>query len=534
MLARSPRALLTFGFFIACTDAGSNAQGRVFGPAGSKVGLSIGEETLTAAVGAPSGGSRYGDGAFASVTALDPSTVYDVSVTSAPSGQVCSVYAGVSGTGAELSADDAVRVGCEWGFDLLGRSSDDQVLAYSNDSAAPAIGGDGRYVAFRAGEADLVPGVSGTSNVFWRDRLTGTTRLVSHAPSGGEADDNSWQPAISADGRWVVFYSSSTNLVANDTNKADDVFLWSSADDTVTRISVGPSGEEANAPSKDPTISGDGAVVAFTTYATNVAPATNDSNTNGKVVRIDLVTGERTIVTRSGKTGDPVGGAWPMLSDDGERLVFWAYSDVTGDLNPSMWDVFVYDHAKKTQWPVSQGGSGENRAQGHDSTSGIVRPAISGDGKWVTYGTSAPNVVGTTDGRWHLYLVEADQCSGAGCHAVLLDQAGGAPGDHDAASAYASLSYDGGLVAFTSAATNLGVANGDKVNVFLYARAAASLTPVTNIASGYGGAYTDAVVSARGAYVAFGAYMKLDPRFDTDGVFAAFTGRANGFSWAAP
>src|SRR6188508_1225456 len=93
-------------------------------------------------------------------------------------------------------------------------------------SAACAISADGRFVAFQSDASNLVAGdTNGLSDVFVRDRQNGTTERVSVSSNGAQADSSSGHAAISADGRWVAFYSYATNLVAGDTNGYADVFV---------------------------------------------------------------------------------------------------------------------------------------------------------------------------------------------------------------------------------------------------------------------------------------------------------------------
>ncbi len=528
------------------TPSADGVVGYFFGPIGSEVRLSVGSQALRAEVAAPDGAEpmAYNASVFQTPEVLDPSATYEVSVTAATRGQLCGVFAGAEGTGEELSGVGAIRIGCEWGFDLVGRSSDDQVLAYSNNSKDVVVGGssraiggteplgDGRVAVFRSSESGLVAGAGAYENIYARDRLTGVSYLVSRAHDGGAANGSSWRPAVSANGLFVAFHSSATNLVEGDTNGVDDVFVWSALDETLTRVSVGPGGEEGNGASRDVSISGDGQVVAFVTGSTTVVPTADDGQSTSKVVRIDLKTGERSVISRNKTSGTPADASWPMLSEDGNRLVFYSYRDVDGDLNPYHWDIFVYEHDTGNQWSVSQTQSGANRNQGSESVSGVVRPSISGDGKWVTYGTSATNVVpGVTDSQWHVYLVEVDACSGEGCNVVVVDRHRGALADKAATSGRATLTHDGSYVVFTSVASNLGVDNNKKTNAFVYSREENTLVPLTTIGEGYGGTYTDAVVSPDGGYVGVGAYLELDPRFDTDGLFVAYTGLTNAFSW---
>jgi Tol biopolymer transport system component len=114
--------------------------------------------------------------------------------------------------------------------------------------------------------------------VFVRDRVAQVTRRVSVGPGGQQANGGSRKPAISADGRFVAFESSASNLVAGDTNGHIDVFVRDRVAQVTRRVSVGPGGQQANGSSRDPAISADGRFVAFRSLASNlVAGDPNDS-----------------------------------------------------------------------------------------------------------------------------------------------------------------------------------------------------------------------------------------------------------------
>jgi Tol biopolymer transport system component len=105
------------------------------------------------------------------------------------------------------------------------------------------------------------------------------TQRVSVGPGGQQANNESFEPAISADGRFVAFWSQASNLVAGDTNLDADVFVRDRAAQVTRRVSVGPGGQQANGGSFDTVISADGRFVAFVSYASNlVAGDTNDTS----------------------------------------------------------------------------------------------------------------------------------------------------------------------------------------------------------------------------------------------------------------
>ena len=123
----------------------------------------------------------------------------------------------------------------------------------------PSISADGRFVAFESDATNFVPGdTNGFSDVFVHDRKTGTTRRVSVGPGGVQGNEGSYLPSISADGRFVAFESDATNLVPGDTNGVADVFVHDRKTGTTKRVSVGQGGVQGNSDSYRPAISADG------------------------------------------------------------------------------------------------------------------------------------------------------------------------------------------------------------------------------------------------------------------------------------
>ncbi|MGK9169028.1 hypothetical protein KXR53_22115 [Inquilinus limosus] len=156
-------------------------------------------------------------------------------------------------------------------------------------SSGASISGNGRYVVFQSDATNLVAGDSnGFGDVFVRDLQTNTTTRVSTATNGSQANDQSLQPVISADGRFVVFQSNASNLVQGDTNGVRDIFLKDLVTGTVTRLSVGIDGSQLNDLSNTPSISADGRYVTFQTQATNVGAGTDANGTGFDVFRISL------------------------------------------------------------------------------------------------------------------------------------------------------------------------------------------------------------------------------------------------------
>jgi Tol biopolymer transport system component len=140
---------------------------------------------------------------------------------------------------------------------------------------------DGRFVAFASDATNLVVphDTARLTDVFVRDRRAGTTTRVSGRPNGLEADGGSYGPAISADGRFVAFGSYATNLVPHDTNGTNDIFVHDQQTGRTERVSLGQGGAQANGDSYDTAISADGRFVAFDSSASNLVP--HDTNGAG-------------------------------------------------------------------------------------------------------------------------------------------------------------------------------------------------------------------------------------------------------------
>jgi Tol biopolymer transport system component len=148
-------------------------------------------------------------------------------------------------------------------------------------SSNPTISADGRFVAFESSASNLVPGDTNGANgdIFVHDRETGQTERVSVSSAGAQGNYGSVDPTISADGRFVAFRSEANNLVPGDTNDRPDVFVRDRQTGETERVSVSSAGTQGNGHSVHPTISADGRFVAFESSASNLVPGdTNGAN----------------------------------------------------------------------------------------------------------------------------------------------------------------------------------------------------------------------------------------------------------------
>jgi len=156
------------------------------------------------------------------------------------------------------------------------RMSVSSVGAQGNQqSLGASVSGDGRFVGFDSDASTLVAGdVNGRTDVFVHDRVTGATERVSVATGGAEGNNRSGfvdPPALSHDGRYVAFTSGASNLVANDTNNRVDVLLRDRVDGTTVRVNVAADGTEADGSSTLwANMAADGSVIVYASSATNL------------------------------------------------------------------------------------------------------------------------------------------------------------------------------------------------------------------------------------------------------------------------
>jgi hypothetical protein len=202
-----------------------------------------------------------------------------------------------------------------------------------------AVSDDDRFVAFSSNATNLVP--QAVAGSFVRDRVRGTTVLVSVSSAGTPGNLGGSGVSISGDGRFVTFDSSSTNLVPGDTNAASDVFVRDLARGTTERVSVASNGTQGNGSSGFSTISADGRFVAFGSVATNLAPLVTTATTRTYVH--DRLTRITRLATRTFDGSDPDGGTGqPALSADGRVLATQSLAtNLVPDDTNGVGDVFV-------------------------------------------------------------------------------------------------------------------------------------------------------------------------------------------------
>jgi Tol biopolymer transport system component len=268
-------------------------------------------------------------------------------------------------------------------------SRDSAGVAGTSDSYNPSISADGRYVAFESMATNLVAGDTtlGIRNIFVRDRQTGTTFLVSKSSAGVEGDSHSYSPVLSEDGRYVAFHSEATNLVSGDINANKDIFVRDRQTGTTTLVSKSSAGVPGNGLSEGASISADGRYVAFDSSATNLVAG--DANGDYDAFVRDRNTGTTYLVSKSsaGVNGNYLSSI-PSISADGRYVAFESYATnlVSGDANAAR-DIFVRDRQTGSTTRVSRDSAG---AEGNGAS---YEPSLSADGRYAVFYSDATNLL---------------------------------------------------------------------------------------------------------------------------------------------
>lgn len=273
---------------------------------------------------------------------------------------------------------------------LESESTPDVMLA--GDCHHPSISGDGRYVVFEAALSGPEAATNATEVVL-RDRAAATIRRISAGAYGASGNGWSGSPAMSGNGRRIVFTSTATNLVpdADDNGHRPDIFLFDLETTVMRRISVDSSGRQYTGSSVAPALSADGRRVAFSSIPV-VGPGAAARSSSAVELPAVYVRDTRSGQTLSIASVHPPNGpaSTPAISADGQVLVFVSRASnlIAGDRNRSP-DVFLYDFATRVTTLVSRG------AGGGTANGASISPSISGDGRFVAFQSDASDMACT-------------------------------------------------------------------------------------------------------------------------------------------
>jgi uncharacterized repeat protein (TIGR01451 family) len=339
--------------------------------------------------------------------------------------------------------------------------------SYLGQTGERTVSDNGRYVAFVSNATDVVAGqvdANSSTDVFLYDRVTKATALVSHVPASAVTTSNamSYDPAVSADGRWVVFASTSTNQVSGqsgDSPSTEDVFLYDAQTGTVTLVShnAGTTTTPGYCCSDWPAISADGNTVVYRSTAANLVTGQTDTNNSYDIILWDRATNTNLLVTHADTLPATAanGRSWPFaLSRNGQWVAYM--SDATNQMpaftntNGVQSDVFLWERATDATTLVSRAAG--LPTQGANSYPGSTL-SISSDGRYLVHDSRSTDLVAGQSGPGGQVFV-FDRTTGA--NTLVSRAAASATQGANSFSDTGAISGDGNWIVFETLATDVG------------------------------------------------------------------------------
>ena len=321
--------------------------------------------------------------------------------------------------------------------------------AGSGASSTPSINGDGSLVAFVSQSSNFVTGVSG-SQIYLHNRQTNQIEVVSRDSDSSvinEGGGASSDPSMSGDGRLVAFVSLSSNLVAGVSGQ--QIYVRDRQTGQTTVVSKSSAGIIGDGTSSAPAISADGRYVAYTsTLSTNLVAGVSGT----QIYVHDRQTGQTTLVSQDNSvTPVPGNGAssTPAISSDGRFVAFASLSTNLGVPGGNQ-QIYIHDRLSGANGTTNLISKDSVPTAGNGNSSS---PSVSGDGRFVAFVSGATNIVTGFSGQ-QIYV--HDRNTGVnGTNSLISRDNSGTPNAGNQSSSAPSISSDGRYVAFTSSATNL-------------------------------------------------------------------------------
>ena len=346
-------------------------------------------------------------------------------------------------------------------------------------SLRPSISGDGRFVTFMSLATNLVDNQDNNHqlDIFLHDRKEKTTTLVSISRSGNAGNTKSLNPVISKDGNFIAFESFSNNLIENDENENADIFIYSVPDKKIELISISSRNQQANHGSSTPAISAEGRFVVFHSPARNLVPEDNKRSDENEWNFSDVFLRDRELNKtelvsanlRSKPGNHPSFNA--SISSDGN---FISFTSMATDLVPEYpatplyvggkgrvarrIDIYVRDIAAKATQLVSIASDGS--AGNHQSQA----PKISADGRYVTFQSAATNLVGKTMPGITINIYRRDLQEGKTNVVTYFD----GPLESNVMAAHSAVSNNGETVVFDSNYGHKGAPLANESDVYVW------------------------------------------------------------------
>ena len=335
-----------------------------------------------------------------------------------------------------------------------------------------AISDDGQVVAFSS--TATTGFAEGSNSGYWqtyiKDYSTGDITPISVTPDGSFGNSGSYLAEISGNGRYVFYSSIATNLDADQNGGGYDIFRHDLETGTTILVSSAADGTAGNSHNYYPKASDDGRYVTFWSNSNNLS--SSDTSTDNDLYVKDIDTGAITLVTKNADGNNIASqgylGSEYSISGDGNYIVYTVREgQVSTDTN-GRWDVYLYDRVNDTNTLISTNLNGG--VSGYDSR----MASISDDGRYVVFGSLAPDLVENDGTDWDVFLYDTSD----GSLQII-----GSPED-SAHTLYPEISGDGNTVAFYSRSSSLADVGNGQYQVYTWDRESGEFTIVSRTPDG--------------------------------------------------
>jgi Tol biopolymer transport system component len=380
-------------------------------------------------------------------------------------------------------------------------SDGSQLPAGSFPPVRGGLSSDGNRIVFtNGGEAGggghLLPDTNGVTDAFLHNVKTGRTQIISVDSHGQQANGASSNPSLAYGGKHVVFESVATNLGGRDTRDNVDVFVRNLVTKKTTRVSVSRRGRQTNGNNFFPVVSGNGNIVAFQSDSSNLVKDDTNSHEDvfvrnvrtGRTSRVSLNVHNRQFKGISLEPSISASGRFVLfaMTRDGDGLANLYVRDRKAHTTRVLFNEAQHGHAILGSWQLSANGRyaafmtdgalvpddtdrefdayrinvatgalvrASVNSDGVQSGGVTGRVAISGDGNRVGFSTTADGYTpGDLGGTSDVFVRDI---AAASTFKVSVDPVGGQGNDHSGFQGYLGLSGDGAVVSFESGASNL-------------------------------------------------------------------------------
>ena len=334
-------------------------------------------------------------------------------------------------------------------------------------SQKPTDGSRSRTFARTLIAATALVLVFGLASAATAAPLVGTTTRISLDSAGTQGNSSSFDPAVSGDGRYITYSSAATNLVVGDTNLSSEIFLFDTTTLATTRVSVDSAAVQGNSSSADSAVSGDGRYITYISDASNLV--VGDTNGHRDVFLFDRITA---VTTRVSVNNAAVQGnadsSSPAISADGRYITYTSdASNLVVGDTNVATDVFLFDRITLVTTRISVDSALTQ------SNAGSSNSAISGDGRYITYISAASNLVESdTNVAFDAFLVDRITLVTT---RISVDSAAT---QNNGNSFNPAISGDGRYITYDSDASNLVASDTNEASdVFLFALPAVAAVP---------------------------------------------------------